>query len=187
MTGKLIGIVGYKGSGKSTTVNCATNGINHFHHMGFSEPIYRMLEAMGIPKEILDDKSRWNEPLDILCGKSTRYAFTTLGTEWGRDLIDGDVWTHIALEKADRLRNRNINVIIDNVRFPSEFDHMLFEGATMIAFHRPELEVDLSHESERHIRELQSRCKYFITNPEGEFTDTVSRMISVLNGICFIT
>lgn len=186
--GKLIGIVGYAGSGKTTVTREATQSrmtpfpLLACKHHNFSRPIVNMLAAMGIPQAMLNDKSRWNEPLDILCGHSIRYAATTLGTEWGRDQIGRDVWTRIALAEAEDLRNRGYHVIIDNVRFPSEYDAMRQTegGAFMIALLRRGLhDGTIEHESERHIKTLQGMCEYEINN-SGTFPEAVEKMRKII-------
>ena len=136
---------------------------------------------MGIPDAILHNKSRWNEPLDILCGHSTRYAFTTLGTEWGRDQIGANVWANVALKNADDFLKRGRNVIIDNVRFPNEFDLMEERGAAFIAMYRPDVDADLTHSSEKHIARLQERCQHGIANIK--FVDSVFLMRKILEKI----
>jgi hypothetical protein len=177
----LIGLVGYKGAGKSSVSRSA---IYHpaksrialpIHLMNFMQPIQDMLTAIGIPDDIVRNKSRWNEPLPILCGKTTRFAATSLGTEWGRDMIGPDLWANIAIGQVHELVSRGISVIIDNVRFPNEFELLREQGAQMIAWHRPGLIVDLSHESERHIAKLQRQCDERFDNINGEFAATVDR------------
>ena len=78
----------------------------------------------------------------------------------GRNCISPEFWVNIALRTAkDRMRQGQ-HVIIDNVRFLSEFEAVEAAGGTLIAFHRPGLEVDLSHSSEASVPELQSYCHH---------------------------
>lgn len=152
---KLIGLVGYAGAGKTSVTNAANlqYGLN-IHHMNFSTPITQMLLTAGVPSKMLIDKSRWNEPLDFLCGKRIRHAAQTLGTEWGRQHIGSDFWVRAALAKVPSDRH----TIIDNLRFPNEMKILRDYGATFIAFHRPGLVPDTTHESEKYIKELQAQC-----------------------------
>jgi hypothetical protein len=185
--GKLIGIVGYAGSGKTTITRDAlitpftqAMFLTPIVQMNFSSPIIAMLSAMGIPSELLDDKSRWNEPLDMLCGHSIRYAATTLGTEWGRDHIGQDVWTRIALARSNEYRAIGQHVIIDNVRFPSEMDAMREADAVFVAMLRPGLhDGTVKHQSEFYIRELQEPCEYEINN-NGTFKHAVAQMRKII-------
>lgn len=183
--GKLIGIVGYAGSGKTTVTTEAIKFFNDnrvwIEHRNFSRPIVKMLEAMGVPQSFLYNKSRWNEPLDILCGHTIRYAATTLGTEWGRDQIGQDVWTRITLAEAEELRDKGYHVIIDNVRFPSEYDKMRYSyGAHFIAMLRRGLhEGTINHESEKHIKMLQGSCENEINN-SFTFNEAVEKMRKII-------
>lgn len=165
--GKLIGIVGYLGAGKTTIVNEAIHEIDDTIRMGFADPLYDMIAAMGVPMEIIRDKSKWDEPQELLYGQTIRHAVRTLGTEWGRNYINQDVWSNIACYKAFSLMQEGINVIIDNVRFPSEMSFMRRYDATFIALQRPELEIDLTHSSEHHIASLMLQCSRTIWNAQS--------------------
>lgn len=157
MTGKLIGLIGYKGSGKSSLTDEALHtwdGVRAVR-MGFADPMRDMIAALGVPAEILHDKARWDEPLEILCGKSTRHAVVTIGTEWGRQQIGEEIWTRIAMHRSEKLRSEGKNVIIDNVRFPIEANTIRERGGILIAFKRPMIALDTAHESEQHIEALQ--------------------------------
>jgi hypothetical protein len=160
---KLIALVGYAGSGKTSVTAQARVGHGlYIHHMNFSEPIMKMLQALGIPSEILDDKTRWNEPLDLLCGKTIRQAAQTLGTEWGRDQIGPDLWVRAAIARVPQDRH----TIIDNLRFPNEMALLKERGAIFIAFERPGMAFNTIHESEKHIRKLQEQCTEGFINKE---------------------
>jgi hypothetical protein len=111
----IVGITGYKGSGKTTVANEFLN--IGFASFNFSRRLKSMLANLGVPHDNLygnDDKK--NEPLDILGGVTTRRAMQTLGTEWGRDLIYPDLW--VDLWKGD-VRNQGF-VVMDDLRFPNE-------------------------------------------------------------------
>lgn len=165
--GKLIGIVGYMGAGKTTIVNRAIEEIPDTIKIGFADPLYNMIAAMGIPMETIRDKSKWDEPQEMLYGQTLRYAVRSLGTEWGRRCINQDVWSNIACHKAFSLMQEGIHVIIDNVRFPSEMSYMRRYDATFIALQRPGLEIDLTHESEHHIASLMLQCDRSIYNSQS--------------------
>lgn len=177
----LIGLVGYKGSGKTTVSRDAVSFQQGtlkplpIHLMNFVDPIRDMLIALGVPHKIVHNKKRWDEPLPILCGKTTRFAATSLGTEWGREIIGPDLWVNIAIEQIHLLTSQRIGVIVDNVRFHNEFELLREQGATMIAWHRPNIIVDLSHESERHIATLQRMCDETFNNIDGAFRSSVDR------------
>lgn len=165
----IVGICGYKGAGKSTV--CET-GINlersirkPYIRFGFSDPIYSMLIAMGVPEYMVINKAYWNDPLEILCGNTIRFAATTLGTQWGRECLGELIWSNLGIIKANIYINQGKFPIIDNVRFISEGNHVIESGGVLIAFHRPGLEPDLTHESEQEIEFIQNHlCKYQFVN-----------------------
>lgn len=180
----IIGICGYKGSGKSTVCEAATNLDDGwcFERMGFADPMYDMMKAV-IPHEILYDKSLWNHPLEVLCGKTLRHAMVTLGTEWGRDHIGEDFWTNIALTKAKRI-DKNATPVIDNVRFPSEAEALTNAGGFIIAFHRDGHDTDLSHSSEQYIAEIQSKyANASFTNSGHDLAKDASNFLKLLQDV----
>lgn len=180
--GKLIGIIGYAGSGKTSLTTAALerwNGPRNTIRIGFTDPLYEMLKAMGVSPNIVDDKKRWNEPVDVLCGHSVRYAITTLGTEWGREYLGQDVWTRAAMKRANKYREHGTNVVIDNVRFHSEFNGIYENAGECIKLIRPGLEINLDHESERHILDLQRLTDYEIVN-DGTFTEGMEKLRKII-------
>ena len=109
----VIGFSGLKGSGKTTAAEYMVT-----HHgficMSFAQPIKDMLRVLGVLKD-------WpkEEPHPLLCGMTPRHALQTLGTEWGRVMIGGDIWVNIVKDwiKNSKALNR---IVIDDVRFKNE-------------------------------------------------------------------
>lgn len=173
---KIIGMVGYKGSGKTTITASVCNIDNTIQQMNFSSPIVSMLIAFGVPGSMIFDKKQWDTPLNMLCGRTIRHAVQTLGTEWGRRTIGEDVWLLSGLRRAQVVGG---TVIFDDVRFPNEFDAIRQSGGTLLAIVRPGLAVDLSHESEQHIAALQARCDYTIVN-DGSVETAAKKMLDTV-------
>lgn len=182
----LIGICGYKGAGKSTVCEVAINlerSEKPFIRHGFADPLYKMLYAMGIPEEIVYDKTRWEEPLEILCGKSTRYACRTLGTEWGRTYF-GPIWTNAAMNRAERAIKAGQIVILDNVRMMDEAKAIRDRGGVLIAFGNMGIEVNHSHESERMIPAIwKYHCEHKFMNNGTELEKEARRFRELLDKI----
>ncbi len=91
---KLIAFCGPKQSGKST-VAAAHLITNHgWQHRGFANALKIMLDAIGVPYECLYG-DRKEEPLEMLSGRSARYAMQTLGEKWGRQGMHSDFWLNL--------------------------------------------------------------------------------------------
>lgn len=178
----IIGLVGYKGSGKTTLANymlgknpidkAASPGVPLYSRVGFSDPMYSIANVLGVPWHVIEDKKKWDVPLEELCGKSLRYAMQTIGTEWGRKLIGEDLWCRAAVKRAFNKEASGYVVIMDNVRFANEQMEIWAVGGVCIAVHRPEVKPDvIEHESEQYIEQLQARCDYEFHNG-GDTLDT---------------
>ena len=164
----LIGLIGYKGSGKTEVTLHASAmrmmGIrDKIVRMGFADPIVDMLIAFGVPEDFIADKKNWDTRLNMLGGKTIRYAAQTLGTEWGRNIMSPDLWATRAMLRVDMAKPDEL-VILDNVRFHSELDSILAAGGALISFVRPQLRVNLEHASEQGIEALQAQAHYTFVN-----------------------
>lgn len=79
-------------------------------------------------------------------GKSPRQLMQTLGTEWGRS-NHPDFWVRIALAKA-RAMEPTYGVVIDDVRFPNEFQAIREAGGILVRITRPGAAASNGHSSE---------------------------------------
>lgn len=70
-------------------------------------------------------------------GVSPRYLFQTLGTEWGRALVHPKVWTMIAVNRCRAELSQGRSVVVDDMRFPNEFEALKEAGGTMVKVTRP--------------------------------------------------
>lgn len=142
MVQKIVGLCGRKGSGKSTLAHL----LQPCSVISFAGPLKDALVAMGIPRRYLTDTDLKEEPLDLLQGKTPRYAMQTLGTEWGRNTLGQNFWVDLwrkRVQSADGL------VVCDDVRFDSEVELLRDMGATVVYIERPGLPaVEGEHESE---------------------------------------
>lgn len=87
------------------------------------------------------------EPLNVLQGKSARYAMQTLGTEW-RDYLGKNLWTDIVKAKIDSAAG---SIVITDMRFKHEAEYVEYQGGTKIRvlrFGQPDIPED-AHPSER--------------------------------------
>ena len=139
---KLIGLAGPKGSGKTTFASMMST-LYGWKGISFAYPIKAMLEAMGVPQEIIRDPVRKEEVFPEL-GVSPRRLMQTLRTEWMREIIDPDGWVRLA---EARIRRCDRNVVVDDVRFENECRMIKSLGGTLVRFDKSLYGVD-SHKSE---------------------------------------
>lgn len=140
----VIAFTGLAGSGKSTAAAHLVNA-HGFARSRFAGPLKAMLAAFGLsPAEIDGDRKEF--PSDLLCGRTPRWAMQSLGTEWGRELIGGDVWI-----RAWRASLPASNVVVDDCRFPNEAEAVYAVGGVLIHVERPGAPVVAgAHVSEQH-------------------------------------
>lgn len=92
-----------------------------------------MLASLGVPDRnlygSLDDKM---QPLDMLGGKSARYALQTLGTEWGRELMDSNFWVRAWEHTLEAEADTDDIIVADDVRFHTEAEAIEKRGGLLI-------------------------------------------------------
>lgn len=148
-------------SGKTTSARFLMN--RGFRLISFADPLKRMLQAITL---VTDKHSR----PPVLCGKSIREAYQTLGTEWGRKQIGEDIWVNCAAESVKNAVNEyyegfNHGIVIDDCRFDNEAEAMKQLGATIIKIERDQAEV-MEHESEKGVS--SHLCDFTIMNFKSE-------------------
>lgn len=109
----LVGIAGPARAGKDTLASYMLDNLDGaWLRSSFADPIKEMLRAIGVDcsddaKAVVSDDY----------GVTPRHMMQTLGTEWGRNLIDGDIWV-----KVFARLNAGKCVIVPDVRFEDEAD-----------------------------------------------------------------
>ena len=110
---RLIGIAGPARAGKDTLCSYMLDNLGGvWLRSSFADPLKEMLRAIGVDcsddaKAVVSDDY----------GVTPRHMMQTLGTEWGRHMIDGDIWV-----KAFARLNAGKCVIVPDVRFENEAD-----------------------------------------------------------------
>lgn len=143
------------GSGKSTI---ATHLMNRHGYalIKFAMPLKAMtetlLEYMGydnpaIVQRMIEGDMK-SQPVMGFPEITPRYMVQTLGTEWGRGCIDENFWVRIAANRVRALNDEGIPVVIDDMRFPNEYDALEMLGAKMVKINRPSIAYNSEHPSE---------------------------------------
>jgi len=129
---KIIAFSGYKQSGKSECAKCL---IEHgYRRMSFADTLKEMLLLMGIERECLYG-SRKEEVIPWL-GVTGRHCMQTIGTEWGRELINDDVWVKV-MERRLKETPNSIAVVFDDCRFENEVQLIRSLGGVIVRVTRP--------------------------------------------------
>lgn len=143
----IIAFTGLAGAGKSTAALHLVKS-RGFERVRFAGPLKAMMAALGLnPIEI--DGSAKELPCDLLGGKTPRWAMQTIGTEWGRNLIDSNLWIRAWRAAVDRLP-AGAPVVVDDCRFPNEAAAIVAAGGVLVRIERPGAGTASVHESEQH-------------------------------------
>lgn len=127
---KLIGITGRAGAGKDTLAKHMVEKYN-FKTISFAQPIRDALAAMmGITQEQFQHPLKEQVITEI--GKSPRQMMQTLGTEWGRQLVNPDLWLILAERKMRQYWDEGYNVVITDVRFNNEAELVQRLGGVIV-------------------------------------------------------
>lgn len=169
----LIGICGPAGSGKDTLAQgIAAMDVYVVYH--FADPIKNAINAMfGFGPVHWEDRE-WKEAPIPWLGEvwdtdsgtpgepsrvSPRYLAQTLGTEWGRETVDANIWLKIAQHKFSKVSGNatmtggrivGMGMIIPDVRFDNEAQWIKNAGGLLLQIERPSMEEisENSHASE---------------------------------------
>ena len=170
---------GAKGSGKTTAADYLVSDLG-FQRVSMAGTLKRMMIALGCTEEQVYGTQK-EVPNPILCGKTTRYAMQTIGTEWGRELIGSDIWVNAAEAEIAKIRSMGGDVVCDDIRFPNERAMLERIGGSMVLVRRKAVESSGDeHASERYWREMPYE---FTIENEGNFADLFSAVVEVTSVI----
>jgi hypothetical protein len=150
---KLIALTGPKQVGKSTVATAIADTLDaETHILSFADPMRAMLQAMGVDLLSLVDQSKKESPIAGI-GKSPRHLMQTLGTDWGRGMIDENIWLWSMQHRIDIAKEQGAQVIvIDDCRFDNEADFITNQGGTVVLLRRDGIDYGSdSHASEQPI------------------------------------
>jgi hypothetical protein len=133
-----IGLSGYAQAGKTTAALYLEEKYG-FQRMHIAETLRSMLAVLlknnGIPSDMITRYLEGDLKEQVIpeIGKSGRELQISIGTEWGRELVDQDIWA----KTWARLANGAGNVMNDSVRFPNEEREIWRNGGFTIMIVRP--------------------------------------------------
>ena len=127
----LVGICGAAGCGKDTLAGLLVEAEGYTQYR-MADPLKNMLTHIGIPLSTWENHKAKETALPWL-GKSPRYLAQTLGTEWGRDLVDPDLWTLLA---EMFYYGCGTKVVISDIRYPNEAEWLKNMGGVLVRITR---------------------------------------------------
>ena len=153
----LIGLTGHAGSGKDT-VRQILEGRAGFDGIAFADPVREMLGVLldncQIHRSWMSARDRKEDPMPKL-GVSYRKLAQTLGTDWGCNMVDSDLWVKVAASRIDQLDEIATNgIVVSDVRYPNEAAMIKQRGGHIWRILRPGVDTVRSHSSEAHIGTL---------------------------------
>ena len=139
----VIGLHGRARSGKDTVANFILAKRGGYIY-SFADPIRAMLMPLGID---MRDPYWQDHKEDVIpaLGTSPRRLMQTLGTEWGRDIVNPELWLILAKQ---RLMNFGAGMIVADVRFENEAEWIRSQGGRILHIERPDAKVVAEHVSE---------------------------------------
>jgi len=144
----IIGLTGLKQSGKDTVAKYIHTEYSDFIILSFAEPIKDMIRILGVGEEFISHKKENN--ISFL-NTSYRHLAQTLGTEWGRNLINENIWINVLHHKINSYEKTK-NFIISDVRFNNEAKFIKNNGGIIIQVIRDTGIID-KHISEKGIND----------------------------------
>lgn len=143
--------------GKSTATRLLTEGLG-FRLVKFAAPVKAVtavfLRELGVPEEELPDFLDGHRKEESLAPYgfeklTSRSIQQVMGTEAGRQSLDPNLWTTIAGRKVRQLLDQGERVVMDDMRFPNEYDMVKALGGECWCIYNPRVEIPVSdHPSE---------------------------------------
>jgi hypothetical protein len=142
----IIGLAGPARCGKDTVAEYLVTDRNDWIHTSFAAPIRKFVaDLLNITLDELEEvKDDYYEPL----ATSPRIMMQTLGTEWGRQIINPDIWVILAMQRVSGANQLGLNAVLSDVRFNNEADIIREQGGIMIHLYRPDVIPVAKHSSE---------------------------------------
>lgn len=171
----IIGLTGKARTGKDTAARFIAIE-THGWMYSFADPIRAMIRAgLGVDmreKYWQDNKEKVIETI----GRSPRELMQTLGTEWGRDRVNPDLWLILA---AAQLLNRGSGMIVPDVRFENEAKWIRERGGVILHVHRRSAEEIVAHSSEDGVNMSPGETR--IDN-DGTLQDLQNQVTEIVSG-----
>jgi len=157
----------------------------------FAEPLYQMMYSMFIETGELDDGEIDKDAIVPFAPNQItfRKALQTLGTEWGRDVLGGNIWANLLCARISFLPKLfpvlttipDCTIVVSDCRFVNEATTVreAFSNVEIWSVVRNESDPQTHHRSEQEIETLFAMSDVVIDN-NGSFADLETRVQNAL-------
>ena len=176
---KLIGLTGYKGSGKDETAKAIIGQMGPYKRIAFATPIREICKIVfGLTDEEMSDRVLKEKPLNRYPFESPRRIMQQIGTDMFRSVWE-DVW--IEATKRIILQQKDTYFCVTDMRFPNERHALTALGGITVRVNRTDQPENLDpHPSERYIGQLT--VDHEISAKTGEI-DSLHSQIRLITGL----
>jgi len=170
----IIGLTGRAHTGKDTAADHLVREYG-FVRVAFADTLRSMLEALladaGVAPDCLHDPRLKSLAIAELHGATARQLMQTLGTEWGRNLVHGELWvTLLARRMGVHAGGTPVHdrIVVTDVRFTNEAAWVHASGGKLLRLHRGVAPAVRQHDSEAHIDALPADVDLYNDGPTRE-------------------
>lgn len=152
----VIGLCGSAGCGKDAVADCLVSRFG-YQKIRFAAFLYKMIYQLPFLEEHRWIDREWKESVHPFYGVSPRRMLQTLGTEWGRDLVNTDMWVKIAELMIEQYYTSKRFFVFPDMRFRNEADWLHKVGGLSVKITRPERrstirdQIAIAHSSESYL------------------------------------
>lgn len=146
---KIIGLSGKARSGKDTAAGMLKMAFN-VKTVAFADPIRDAMRVLFGFNEAHFNGSLKEDVVPWI-GKSPRQLMQTLGTEWGRNTVNNDIWRIIAARKIEQITDSFDHAVVTDVRFENEAEMIRSLGGSVWHIVRGSIPSVSAHASEQGI------------------------------------
>jgi hypothetical protein len=146
----LVGLCGPAGCGKDTVASLMVQ--RGFHRYALAQPIKGMVSLMLSQRLERWEDREWKEAPIPWLGRSPRQLAQTLGTEWGREHVDPDLWLKLGMQRWELVKYSAMpRLVITDIRFVNEAQAIIGAGGTIWKVLREDVAPVSAHVSEQGI------------------------------------
>jgi len=150
---RVIGLAGAAGSGKSTAAELLAG--HGFTRLRFAAPMKAALAGLlanfGVSRDRIGrmiEGDLKEVPAPELAHRTPRHAMQTLGTDWGRDQMDPDLWAGPMAQRGAEIAAAGGRVVFEDVRFSNEAAAIRALGGLVVKIEGRGAELASGHASE---------------------------------------